>query len=460
MMHAYLAIDIGASSGRHILGHLEDGKLKLEEIYRFENQLQQQNGALTWDIDHLTQEVVNGLKACKLAGKIPVSVAIDTWGVDYVLLDEQKKEIFPVYAYRDSRTRDIPKEVVTRISDRQLYEKTGIQKQDFNTVYQLYHDQKNGRLQKAAYMLFIPEYLSFKLTGCIKSEYTIASTSGLLHAKTRDWDQDLLLSLGFPPHLFRPLCMPGTVIGDFSREMQKEIGFQAKVVFCPSHDTASAVAACPLKENDLFLSSGTWSLIGCENAEPIVSTDAQNANFTNEGGIDGRYRFLKNIMGMWLFQNIRKDLKRKYSYDEMMHMAQESRFIKTVDVNAPDFVAPDSMIDAFRCVLKAPTLPVEDVLSFVYHSLASLYAASVCEIEKITGKTIANIHIVGGGSKDDYLNQLTAKYTGKPVYAGPVEATAAGNILSQLMQDDPNFDLDAARALIEDSFQIKEVIIE
>ncbi len=455
-MNYYLAIDIGASSGRHILGCVENGKIKLEEIYRFENNLVQTQDALIWDIEHLLDEVKNGIKKCKEFNKIPTSIAIDTWGVDYVFLDENLKEILPVYCYRDGRTKESSKMVENIISFDELYSKTGIQKQEFNTIYQLFDDKTKGRLDNAKHFLMIPEYLSFKLTDVAKKEYTNASTTGLLKADKFDWDFDIIKKLDLPTHLFEKFEFPPFVVSDFSKEIQDEFGFNSKVLLCPSHDTASAVAACPVSDDELFISSGTWSLIGCENEQPILESQARFANFTNEGGIDKRFRFLKNIMGMWLFQNIRRNLDKKYSYDEMMQMAKNSEFTETVDVNASDFVAPDNMVDAIRNYLNKPNLPIEDVISCVYHSLSQFYAKSVKELESITNKTFSGIRIVGGGSKDEYLNELTAKYTGKNVFAGPVEATALGNLISQIMCFE-NIDLKMARKMIVDSFDIRKV---
>lgn len=456
-MQYYLSIDIGASSGRHILGWLENGKLNLQEIYRFENNLKQENGSLIWDIFHLTDEVINGIKECKALNKIPSTVSIDTWGVDYVLLDENNNEILPAYCYRDNRTEKSVKEVEKIVSFEELYKKTGIQKQNFNTIFQIFDDKQKGRLKNAKHFLMIPEYLSFKLTGKMKKEYTNASTTGLLKAESFDWDYDLIKKLELPEELFEKLYMPSTDIGEFSDEIKEKVGFNSTVILCPSHDTASAVAACPLCDDELFISSGTWSLIGCENQKPILSDEARAANFTNEGGIDRRFRFLKNIMGMWLFQNIRKNLNKQYTYDEMMKMAINSSFTETVDVNAPEFVAPENMVEAVKLKLNKPQLPIGDVISCVYHSLSQYYAKSVKELEKITGKTFSGIRIVGGGSKDVYLNHLTAKYTGKKGYAGPIEATATGNMISQLIYNNKDINLKQARELIVKSFDIKEV---
>ena len=447
-----LAIDMGASSGRHILGYIENGKLKLEEIYRFENGIVNIDGTLCWDIDHLFNEIKNGLKECKKLGKIPETVAIDTWGVDYVLLDKDKKEILPAVSYRDARTSGIPEKIDEIISRKELYECTGIQANNFNSIYQLYCDKKSGKLDNAEYFLMMPEYFSFKLTGEIRNEYTLATTGGLVNAKTFERDEEILEKLGIPKKIFTPLSLPGTVVGNLSDEIKEELGFDTTVILCASHDTASAVAACSVGDNGIYISSGTWSLIGTENAQPVTCEKAMNSGFTNEGGIEHRYRFLENIMGMWLLQNIRKNLDKKYTYDEMMQMAMASDFTEYINPNDESFLAPDNMIEAIRNYLDKPDLPIGDVLNSVYHSLAKTYNEAVKVVEEISNKQIDVINIVGGGCKDMYLNSLTEKYTGKKVIAGPVEATAAGNLMVQLMYLDKSLDLTKARELVKNSF--------
>ena len=456
-MTYFLAVDIGASSGRHILGSVNDGKIELEEIYRFDNGIKNENGNLVWDLAHLLREVKAGIAKCKTLGKLPQTVAIDTWGVDYVLLDEMGNELLPAAAYRDPRTAAVQSDVHARFSPEKLYAHTGIQHQNFNTIYQLYCDKQSGKLQKAAHFLMMPEYLSYKLTGVMKNEYTNASTTGMLGAESKTWDKDILCALGIPATLFLPLSLPGTEVGAFSEDVQRELGFNATVLLAPSHDTASAVAACPIDDESVYISSGTWSLIGTENTRPVLSTQAQKANFTNEGGVEYRFRFLKNIMGMWLFQNIRKDLGKKYTYDEMMLLAMESDYQKTFDCNDPSLTAPESMLDAIKALL-GEDLPLGDVLSAVYHSLAHSYDTAVREIEALSGKKIAQILIVGGGSKDRYLNALTAQVTGKSVVTGLTEATALGNLLSQIMFHE-KISLSEARLLVKQSFDLKEITV-
>ncbi len=447
-----LAIDIGASSGRHILGYIEDGVLKLEEIYRFEDYLTENNGTLTWNTEKLVHEVKAGIARCGELGKIPDTIAIDTWGVDYVLLDENKQEMMPVFAYRDSRTALIQDEISEIITQKELYKRTGIQKQNFNTIYQLYCDKKSGKLDNAKYFLMMPDYLSYKLTGEIRNEYTNATTTNLVNAQTKTWDIEILDRLGIKKDIFSEISLPCSRVGKL-----RGFDFESDVILAPSHDTASAIAACSVGDSGVYISSGTWSIIGNENMQPVLSDDAMNANFANEGGINYRYCFLKNIMGMWLFQSIRRNLNKKYSYDEMMHLAQTCGSYEIIDPNSQLFVAPDNMIEAIRSYLNNSELELGEVINSVYHSLAKSYADAVAEIEKISGKTVDRINIVGGGSKDRYLNRLTAEYTGKKILAGPVEATATGNIISQLMYSDKELTLEKARELVKESFDTGEV---
>lgn len=453
----HLAIDIGASSGRHILGWVEDGVLKTKEVYRFENGLKRCDGVLAWDIENLEHQVKTGIKRCAEEGMIPSTVAIDTWGVDYILLDNNKQIISPVYCYRDGRTEKVMDEVYSIIPKDRLYRITGIQEQTFNTIFQLYCDKKSGRLDKAEHFIMMPAYLSFCLTGKIENEFTEASTSGMLDAATGTWSDEITDSLGLPKKLFKPLMNPGDRLGSFSDEVKEFVGFDADVVFCASHDTGSAVAACPLEENGLYISSGTWSLIGMELSEPVLSDAADKAGFSNEGGVNKTTRFLKNYMGMWLFQNIRKNINKEKTYDEMMYLAKESGEYEYFDVNAQSLVAPENMIDAIRTLLNKPDMPLGTVINSVYHSLARSYKLAVCNIEELTGKEIAAVHIVGGGCQDKYLDELTSEYTGKPVTAGPVEATAIGNLIAQIMSVNPECKIEDARELVRVSFKIQEV---
>lgn len=311
MEQYYLAIDIGASSGRHILGHLDGGRLILEEVHRFENRQLRRDGHDCWDLDRLWNGILEGLKRCGASGRVPETVGIDTWGVDYVLLDEKDRPLGGAVSYRDSRTHGVPALVEQAVSSEELYARTGIQRQDFNTIYQLYAQTREApeKLKAACSLLMIPDYFGFLLTGEKRQEYTNATTAGLVNAALKTWDLDLIRRLGLPEKLFGPLSMPGTAVGHLRPEIQREVGFDTQVVLPASHDTGSAFLAVPAKdEHSVFLSSGTWSLLGVENREPLTSESSRKANFTNEGGAWKRFRYLKNIMGLWMIQSIRREL--------------------------------------------------------------------------------------------------------------------------------------------------------
>ena len=451
----YLAVDIGASSGRHILGHLENGKIELEEIYRFENGMDHKDGKLLWNVDRLFGEILNGMKKCKEQGKIPVSMAIDTWAVDYVLLDEKDRILGDTYGYRDHRTDGMDAEVAKILPETELY-----------TIYQLMAEKQKEPelLQRAETLLMLPDYFGFRLTGNKLSEYTNGSTTQLVNPTTFQWDTDLIRKLGYPEDIFLPLQMPGTKVGQLLPEIQKEVGFNLEVVLCGNHDTASAVMAVPQTEGDgIYISSGTWSLMGIESLKPIINEEAAVANFTNEGGYDHRFRFLKNIMGLWMIQSVRHEYKDAYSFAQLCDMAEDSRdFPSRVDVNDPSFLSPDSMVEAIKkyCQKTGQPVPesVGELASVVYRSLAQSYGETVSSLEKIAGRTYDSIHIIGGGSNAAYLNQLTADATGKTVYAGPGEATAIGNLLAQMIYAEELTDLKSARQCVRDSFEIKTFV--
>ena len=320
----YLAVDIGASSGRHILGHLENGKIELEEIYRFENGMDHKDGKLLWNVERLFGEILNGMKKCKELGKLPVSMAIDTWAVDYVLLDEKDQILGDTYGYRDHRTDGMDAEVAKILPETELYARTGIQKQIFNTIYQLMAVEKKTPeiMKQAKTLLMLPDYFGFRLTGNKLSEYTNGSTTQLVDPHTYQWDKELIQSLGYPEAIFLPLKMPGTKVGNLLPQIQEEVGYDLEVVLCGSHDTASAVMAVPQTEGDgIYISSGTWSLMGIESLEPIITKEAAAANLTNEGGYDYRFRYLKNIMGLWMIQSLKKEINDAYSFAQLCEMA-------------------------------------------------------------------------------------------------------------------------------------------
>lgn len=458
----YLAVDIGASSGRHMLASMKDGKMQLEEVYRFPNGMDNKNGTLCWDVERLITEIKNGLRKCKEIGKIPVSMGIDTWGVDYVLLDKDDNILGDTVGYRDSRTEGMDEKVYEVIPQDDLYARTGIQKQIFNTIYQLMAVKQSHPeyLEQAETILMIPDYFNFLLTGVKKNEYTEATTGQLISPKTNDWDYELIDMLGYNSKMFLPVSMPGTVVGYFTEEVQKEVGFNCTVVLPATHDTGSAVLAVPTNDDDaVYISSGTWSLMGIERKEADCSMESMKANFTNEGGYDHRFRYLKNIMGLWMIQSVKKEFTEDLSFAEICEMASKETISSIVDCNDDCFLAPKSMIEAVQkfCRDTNQQVPetVGEISSVIYNSLAKCYGDTVEEIEAITGKKYSTIYVVGGGSNAGYLNELTAKYTGRKVSAGPSEATAIGNIIVQMLHDGVFASLPEARTCVKESFDVK-----
>lgn len=462
MRKYYLAVDIGASSGRHMLAYMEEGKMQLEEVYRFSNGMDNKDGTLCWNVERLFAEIKSGLKKCKEIGKIPASMAIDTWGVDYVLLDKDDKILGDTVGYRDNRTSEMDKKVYEKISLEDLYARTGIQKQIFNTVYQLMavKEQHPKQLEQAEAILMIPDYFHFLLTGVKKMEYTNATTGQLINAKTNDWDYELMEMLGYNTRMFQTVSMPGTVVGNFSNAIQEEVGFDCTVVLPATHDTGSAVLAVPTNDdNAIYISSGTWSLMGIERKEADCSMESMKANFTNEGGYGHRFRFLKNIMGLWMIQSVKKEFEEDLSFAVICEKASKEVITSIVDCNDHCFLAPQSMIGAVQefCGRTNQQIPetVGEIAAVIYNSLAKCYGETIKEIEAITGNTYDTIYVVGGGANAGYLNELTAKYTQKKVSAGPTEATAIGNITVQMLHDGVFANLPEARTCIAKSFDIK-----
>lgn len=482
-MNYHLAIDIGASSGRHILGHLEDGKMVLEEIYRFDNSQVRKDGHDCWDVAALSRSVVAGIAACKAAGKIPSTIGIDTWGVDFILLDESLSPCSDMVAYRDARTQGMDAVVSEAIPLSELYSRTGIQKQPFNTIYQLaaLRRERPEQLERAAHFLMVPEYLNFMLCGKVANEYTNASTTNLLDARAKDWDFDLIERLGLPRRIFGKLQMPGTVLGGLTPAVQAEVGFDAQVVLPATHDTGSAFLAVPARDDSaVYISSGTWSLLGVENPEPITTPESQAANFTNEGGAWHRFRYLKNIMGLWMIQSIRRELNgveyvegkgakaewtlsdyekgKAYSFNDLETAARgAAAFAGRVDANDARFLSPASMIAEVVAAADVKPATVGELMQCVYQSLAKCYADAIAHLSKLTGRTYTSVNIVGGGSKDGYLNALTRAATGLEVFAGPTEGTAIGNLVVQFIAAGECRDLADARAAIRRSFDVKAV---
>lgn len=462
-MNYYLAIDIGASSGRHILGSVENGKLKLEEIYRFENGISKIGNEYCWNIEQLFKEIKIGIKKCKEIGKIPKSIGIDSWAVDFVLLDKNDDRLGNAVAYRDDRTEGMMEEVFKIIPKDMMYLYTGIQFQRFNTVYQLLSIKKNKPeiLDAAKTFLMIPDYLNFLLTGKKGNEYTNASSTQLVNSFDRTWDTKILDSLGINKDIFQKIMLPKTSLGNLRKELVEELGFDVEIILPATHDTGSAFISSVCNDSDsIYLSSGTWSLIGVENRFPICVPQAMEYNFTNEGGIDYRYRFLKNIMGLWVIQEVRRNLDNKYSFSELVDLARKcTDFHSIVDVDDDRFLKPENMIQIIKdyCKETNQKVPQEigEIAMCVFNSLAHCYKKATANLEEIFEKKFKRINIFGGGCQNDLLNELVAKVTGKEVLAGPAEATAIGNLVAQLISQGVYKDLGQARKSIKESFDIK-----
>jgi rhamnulokinase len=463
-MNYHLAIDIGASGGRHILGWYEGGKLLLEEIYRFQNMPSRSGDHLTWDTERLFSEIVKGIAACGAQHKIPRTIGIDMWGVDYALFDGDGTLIEPVYSYRDSRGAAFTN---TAIPFEDMYALTGIPALPFNTVYQLLADRAAGRLDRATGFLMLPEYFSYRLTGRLGNsfaaigvrEYTNASTTGLLDARTRTWAKGLIEGLALPERFFLPVQEPPYPAGPLCAEIRDRVGFDSRVVIIATHDTASAVSIVP--PGALYLSSGTWSLLGIQG-RPFLNAEAREGGYANEGALHGNIRFLKNIIGLWMLQSIRHELGDAYSFSQLESLAKEAavRGLEYgIDINRPQFISPEKMIYAINdeCARSGFPVPADtgELALCVYQSLAKNYDTAIKGIEKITGRVYRDLAVIGGGSRDRYLNTLIAAYTGKKVSAGPAEATALGNLIMQ-MQYDKDFTGDVWTA-VKNSFEIEEL---
>lgn len=417
----HLAIDIGASSGRHIVGWREDGRLRTKEVHRFPNGVRERDGHLTWDMAALLAEVRAGIEKARVAFGQIESLAIDTWGVDYVLL-RGEEEVLPCYAYRDSRTEAVIEKVHEKMSFAELYRRTGCQFQPFNTIYQLYADKLAGRLEGVTDMLMLPEYLMWKLCGAKAREYTNATTTGMVNAQTGEFDLDIADALGLPRALFPKLTKPGTIIGEYEG---------IKCVLCATHDTGSAVEGIPMEANEPYISSGTWSLLGVKTPKPITDEASRAANYSNEGGVDYN-RYQKNIMGMWLVNELQKELCPDTPFPEIVKLAEASACTATVDANAPAFLAPESMKAAFDEAANGALQTPGDYFRCAYESLALSYRDAIRELERNTGRKYEKLYIVGGGAKNAFLNRLTEEATGLQVVALPIEATALGNLKVQM----------------------------
>lgn len=463
MVEYYLAIDIGASSGRHILGWLEDGKLCVEEIYRFENLPEErkveyggEQPHLTWNVDRLEKEILNGLKKAKELDKIPVAVGIDTWGLDYVLLDENDALIGSVYSYRDSRTEKTIPQVHAILPFEKLYEKTGIAFLTFNTIYQLYDDLHSGRMENAKTFLNLPDYLHFRLTGVKKQEYTMATTTGMVNSKTHAWDNEILEKLGYKKELFGELSFPGTIVGEFTDSVAEIVGYKTKVVLPATHDTASAVLAAPLEGQTPYISSGTWSLLGVERNDARTDELARGSGYSNEGSVNNQFRLQKNIMGLWMIQQVRHELNDKYSFAELVELAKQNPISDKINVNDNRFLAPKSMIAEIEDAV-GRKLSVGEIAYCIFVNLADFYAESLRLLEKVTGEVYDTLNIIGGGSKNVFLNELTKNSTKKRIVTGPIEGTAIGNLIMQMVGTGAIISVQEGRKIVKDSFDIKEV---
>lgn len=463
---AFAACDFGAESGRVILGSLDRGKLHMEELHRFDNPQVRAIGHFHWDLLHLFQELKNGLARAASRGHKELSgIGVDTWGVDFGLLDREGKLLGNPVCYRDPRTEGIMEEVFDLVPASEIYQLTGIQFIQFNTLFQLFSIKDSPALEMGRTMLHMPDLFNYLMTGEKVSEYTIASTSQMLDVSARTWSRDLLERLGIPSSILPDLVHPGTIVGPLLKEIREETGLGEVPVIAPAcHDTAAAVAAVPAQGDDwAFLSSGTWSLIGVELEEPCVSRESLDANFTNEGGVDNKIRFLRNNMGMWLLEESRRCWKKEGfepGYDEIINMAREAGpFRSIIDPDHLSFMKPDSMTRAIadfcRDTGQQPPDSPGAQARCIFESLALKYRFLIEGINRIRGRETRMLHIVGGGSRNRMLNQFTADSLGIPVTAGPVEATAIGNIMMQAISTGLLDSLEEGRRMVRESFPVE-----
>jgi rhamnulokinase len=460
-MKKHIAIDIGASSGRLVSGSLNKGKIELQEIYRFDNGIIGQNGNYFWNIDKLFDEIIKGLKVAKEAGIEECTLGIDTWAVDYVLIDAQGNRIQEVYAYRNDRVKTAMMDIEGQISLTDIYERTGIQILHFNTLFQLYvHDKEE--LEKAHKILLIPDYLYYRLSGKLISEKTNASTTQLLNLDTKEYDDDLLKLIGVRREQFATLTEPGTSIGMMLASLREQYNLpQCELVCVASHDTASSVLGIPGADKHFaYLCSGTWSLMGVENAYPIANAQSYSMNFTNEWGAYGTYRFLKNIMGLWLIQEVHRDLGTEFSFADLMMEAEGTiPFQFLIDCNDDCFLKPENMVSEIQnyCSQTGQLVPNTrgELARCIFDSLALTYHKTLEELVTITGHSIDFLHVVGGGVRNELLCQITANVIQVPVIAGPVESTAIGNLLVQMISNGELETIAEARKVIMKSFAIK-----
>jgi rhamnulokinase len=465
----FLAVDIGAESGRAFVGTFDGRRMHLEEIHRFPNAAVQVSGQSHWDIFGLFDHIKESLKLAVQKGHADIeSVAVDTWGVDFGLLKARDNSMDLPFTYRDPRTNGMMEKVFGKIPSDEIYSRTGIQFMQINSLYQLYSMKEGCGSTFDDYdkLLFTPDIFNYFLTGERVSEYTIASTSQLLNAETKRFDEAIFSALGLPFRLMCPIVMPGTVVGKLLPAIGAEVGLKnVDVVAVGSHDTASAVAAVPAAGNEwAYLSSGTWSLLGIETDRPIINKMSRENNFTNEGGVGGKITFLQNIMGLWLLQELRRNWEKKneaYSYDQLVSMARTAPEFKCVlDPADNSFLNPPDMNTAIMDFCRRTGQPFPEtkgeMVRSIFESLALKYKSAVGKLGAITGRKIEALHVVGGGSRNEMLNQFTADAAGIPVIAGPVEATTLGNILVQAMAKGRIGSLEDGRRIVGESFQPKK----
>lgn len=462
MSKVYLAADFGGGSGRVIAGWLEDGKLTMEEIHRFGNRQVRLGDHVYWDFPALFEEMKAGLKKAASKGYEVESIGVDTWGVDFGLIDRDGQLLGNPVCYRDARTAGMTEKLFETLNPTEHYATTGIQVMEINTLAQLLSIKGTAQLEAAEHLLFMPDLFSYFLTGKATNEYCIASTSELLDAKRREWSWETIEALGLPKRIFGDIVMPSTVRGELRKDIAEETGLKdVKVIAVGSHDTASAVAAVPAIEGDgpvAFLSSGTWSLLGIELPEPILTEEARQAEFTNEGGVGGRIRFLQNITGLWILQRLMAEWKERgeeQTFGELLPAAAQASISSIIPVADAAFTNPPSMEKAISDYCKQSSQPVPqtkgEFVRCLFQSLAKKYKDAIEGVNGLLPESLKRLHIIGGGSQNGLLNQFTADALGIPVWAGPVEATAMGNILVQAMAAGEVADLAELREVVRRS---------
>jgi rhamnulokinase len=471
-MDTFLAFDIGASGGRAIVGTLKGGAVSLREIRRFYNGMTLIHGRYHWDIYRLFEDIKNGIKDAVKQNDIPLSVGVDTWGVDYGLMDDAGHILDLPYAYRDPRTHNSMEEVFRIIPKEKIYALTGIQFLQFNTLFQLYSAKRDRlpAMQIARALLFMPDLLNYLLTGIKSSEFTFATTSQLLNPKTRHWAPELFRAIEVPMDIMQDVVNPGTILGTLTEDVGKETGLPAvQVTAVASHDTASAIAAIPAEDDSFaYISSGTWSLMGIESRVPIISSKSLEFNFSNEGGVESTYRILKNIMGLWLLQECRRSWSEggtDFSHAALLSSALSLKPFKTlIDPDHPSLLNPQTMPEALSSLAARAGEPrmnnPGEFARCIFESLAFRYRQTLEELKQISDREIERIHIIGGGSQNWMLCQFTANATGLPVVAGPAEGTALGNVMVQAMALGIVRSLAEIRRMIRNSFEFKEFIPE